>query len=246
MYFIFENSFFYWIQIYINLMSISKASLKNGQFNQVPLAKLCPRQFTSALNDNTDTDSRNSNSSICSQTTNEDGDIYVSSNDTFQPNNETVLTKLKNELSTSPLEICVDCFQLMESLNVADVAVTPPPTEFHNHRKKSSNFDFVKILYKTTATTPQEFFHQKASNYASCQTPEALTMTGLSHINSINDSPFVKKFSMSHHSTPTPSALAPVTPLSEYTPSGDEDQLRRQNLTLNLQPIYTNTLWDIF
>jgi len=97
----------------------------------VPLAKLCPRKFSNPnitnLTDNTDTESRNSNSSICSQTTNdeEDEDFSHKSESLASSTEKLPSTQFVSSPSTAgtnptskSLEICVDCYQLMISLKV--------------------------------------------------------------------------------------------------------------------------------
>lgn len=87
----------------------------------MPLSKLCPRNFSDGLNDNTDTESRHSNSSICSQETNEDSDQLASSTEKLEsssitlPKSESIITDTKSITNESqlPMNICVDCYQLM-------------------------------------------------------------------------------------------------------------------------------------
>ena len=88
--------------------------LNNGQLAQVPLAKLCPRKFSDAINDKSDAESRNSNSSICSQSTNneEDSDQMTSSNEKLEVISTTSSIYAKLNASSQLLNICVDCYQL--------------------------------------------------------------------------------------------------------------------------------------
>ncbi len=91
------------------------------------MAKLCPRKFSSeTLNENsTDTESRNSNSSICSHSsndTNEEEEEYADEEIDDQSdqsvNTNSTIKKLTNAIVSSPLDICVDCYHLMESLQI--------------------------------------------------------------------------------------------------------------------------------
>lgn len=99
--------------------------LNNGQLAQVPLAKLCPRKFSDAINDKSDSESRNSNSSICSQSTNneEDSDQMTSSNEKLEVAStasttssiDTTKPETKANANSQLLNICIDCYQLTVS-----------------------------------------------------------------------------------------------------------------------------------
>ncbi len=194
------------------------AQLKNSQIAQVPLAKLCPRKFEHS-------NTSNSNSSICSRSTNEDEDDFSDNQSEQLPKDETVISKLKNEMisnkSISQFDICVDCYDLMVSL---------------------------KINVRNTDVFDEEMNKKSEGN----QVPlaETISMNSLEHISRINEtsikSPFITKFTLSHHSTPTPQAPVPPASPTDYKRDGlflknfdSNSDSPRNRLTLDLKPFYT-------
>ena len=219
---------------------LRNAQLKNGQIAQVPLFKLCPNKFS-------DTDSRNSNSSMSSHTTNEDEVVLASSsNDKLATTTSTSATKDETILVESDetnyndgqlFDVCVDCYQMINGVKVS-------AADLNLKLKDSFN----------TSTKPKQLQQLQKSNLMkrsqTIDSPNELTMQSLNHLTDTpNDSPcFNKLLASSHHSTPTPKLLnnnMSTLILNEIASSGNDFNLydakdKRQNLTLDLKPVYSS------
>ena len=174
------------------------------------------------------------------------------------------------------LEICVDCYQMMDGvtvnakiknifpdknqqINSAELTQKPSTTKQPPHTQKPDlNKNLLKSIYLSKNTNREL--------PSSCSS-DAITMISLSNVNIVNsvannesdqqvvDSPMMNKKSFKQqHSTPTPTTASNLNALGELSTiivNEEEDssflsaqfknsKIVRQNLTLDLQPVYTS------
>lgn len=229
----------YYLIYYYNYL-FKKACLKNGQIAQVPLFKLCPNKFS----DN-NINNRNSNSSMSSQATNEEIDQVASSNEKLSKDETIFNQDLDNE--TQIFDVCVDCYQMINGLKV-----------------NANNLEIKQVEIKTINPNARKILESSGSDSPlNAKSSHDITMLSLNHISSINNnssSPYFNKIlCSSHHSTPTPLATPIIKNhnnnlssiiLNEISSDFDlykninekqDNNVCRQNLTLDLQPVYSKT-----
>lgn len=256
-----------------------QAQLNNGQIAQVPLFKLCPNKFSE-----TDSDSRNSNSSMSSQATNEDSDQILSSNDRLS-RDETILVsdsasydhsnEDRNCNDTELFDVCVDCYQMINGLKVSaknlDLQAAPNNNSETNQTIKQHSSSNQKLTANKNLRTVKLLEPSRHDSPPSVHAADGITMLSLNHISSIQSSSssrsamspyFNKLITSSHHSTPTPPNLPNATAKSSNNLSSiimneissefdlydhKQDKSCRQNLTLDLQPVFSKTSsWFFF
>jgi hypothetical protein len=235
-----------------------KAHLKNGKVVQVPLMKLCPSKFEESAN------IQNSNNSMSSNTTSEDENRIEEkfskklSNqiDTKSETSETselkkydhILTKsyINQEDNIQLLEICVDCYQMMNGLIMKDCYID---LQSENSNKYTNSTYSVQ---NTDEDTKKEIF-SSASSTSVTNSPSTITMNSLSNINRIVvssskhldsiESPTGNKIILSsHHSTPS-IQNTPIVCMEQMNCSNQNEEL--STIVVN-EHSNSNSLFDSF
>lgn len=174
-----------------------------------------------------------------SQTTNEDEIILTSSSNeklatqSTVPGSkdETILVESDetNYNDGQLFDVCVDCYQMINGVKVSAVSL---------HLKES-------LKPKQMQPTSKHLIKRSQT----LDSPNDLTMQSLNHLtNTPNDSPcFNKLLASSHHSTPTPKLLNNNISSLILNELGSNDfdlyesRDKRQNLKLDLKPVYSKT-----
>jgi len=202
---------------------------------------------------------------MSSQATNEDTDQILSSNDKLSKD-ETILvsdtgtdenTYEENTNDTQLFDVCVDCYQMINGIKVSaknlDLQAPASVPSESNQTIKCSNE--ISITNKNSKPTKLLVSSEQDSPSA-VKVSDEITMLSLNHISSIhsNVSPYFNKvITSSHHSTPT--LTTPVMKnnqnlttliMNEISSEFDlynseKEMVCRQNLSLDLQPVYSKT-----
>ena len=166
-----------------------------------------------------------------------------------------IVSKIVSESLNEPqngelLEICVDCYQMMNGITISarQNDVSPHEEIKESSQKKSFSTELNKSSHK----------HSDNSDHTCLKSPESITMLSLNHIKNINNSsPLFSKIALSQHSTPTLSVTPAISEkkpndicsLNEesspefnlYSSHSSISKLSRKSLTLDLQPVYTKS-----
>ena len=232
--------------------------------------KLCPTKFDTK--EDTISHNSNSSLSSGSQTTNEElennqltlsssnekvSSLIDSNKEDVNPNDlsfKLLKQKLLNEaenldslILTSDknveiLEICVDCYQMMDGVTVS-ANEDESPSQINpannkkdfmsaNQRKMNISNDLRRAVHLNNRANNKNYAYNDSS--PSYSSPESsITMQSLTNIDNVNNasSPIFNKISLSHHSTPTPS----TTPMLEVL-NHDENDLSTIIVNENLTP----------
>lgn len=225
---------------------LRSAQLKNGQIAQVPLFKLCPNKFSIR-----------------------DSPINSSENEEYEIISCTIEDECKSDEfnDCNSFEICVDCYQIMDgvivSANETDLQIQTKITNSPvNNRKKSNNkIDLIKSVHKKTIVSPSL---SSPSTIGMDFIGKDVQITNRANG---DYSPLPNKILLSHHSTPTQSSQNTPAIANLHNTSNNElstiivhsmtsdnlfDSMNsndpnnnsmsrniRQNLTLDLQPVYS-------
>ena len=203
---------------------------------------------------------------MSSQATTEDSDQILSSNDKLSKD-ETILvsdtatyenTHEENTNDTELFDVCVDCYQMINGIKVSarNLNLQAPSHSESNQTIKNANQTLItnKNTKQTKLLAPSE---QETPSVV--KVSHDITMLSLNHISSIHSSVspyFNKVITSSHHSTPTPFLSTSATKKTNNNLStlimneissefdlynSEKDKGCRQNLTLDLQPVYSKT-----
>lgn len=173
---------------------------------------------------------------MSSQATNEDCDQILTSNDRMSKDETILVSDLDNDYDTQLFDVCVDCYQMINGVKVS----------MNNLNSKTTD---PKLNKQKTMTT--------RNDSPSIKSPNDITMLTMTHITNVNSnqSPFFNKIiASSHHSTPTSmttpklkndsnnlSSLILNEISSEFDLYNEQEKICRQNLRLDLKPVYSKT-----